>query len=188
MTTQTQKFISERTQKLRVAPGTMLNGELVPTHKTFYTAWEITTEVLSDIPENMKSARWYPEFGGQIKAVRQVKVRSNMYLPEFPETANIPDHNWGETYIEIETDHAIACIVSFTGAPEVQGVIVKGYRARGKKPECMTLGTWNKYNGKRGHGMSWLRYKHARGLCQSPESKSDVCPGRAYATLAGKSY
>lgn len=170
----TQKFITNRTKKL---------GD--GTTRIFHTMWEVTTEELSDVPEHMKVCRWYPEFGGKIKAVRRVNVRSDIYMPEHPST-EIPSHNWGDTVIEIETDHAIACIVDFTSGAEVGGVIVKGSaRGRGKNL-CMTLGTWRKYGHKRGHGMAWIRAKFHQGLCKSPESGSDVCPAEAYATLSGK--
>lgn len=146
----------------------------------FYTAWRVQVEAISDIPEHMKLCRWYPEFGHMIKAVRRVKVQSDMYLPEYPDKI-ISDHSPVDTYIEIETDHAIACIVDFVSGADIQGVIVKG----GRKPKSYTLGTWRKYGCKRGHGMGWLRSKFGRGLCKSPESGSDICPAEAYRLLAG---
>jgi hypothetical protein len=145
----TQEFITSRTKHDHV----------------FFTAWRVQTETLSDVPEHMKMCRWFPEFGGKIKAVRKVSIQSDMHLPEFPKS--ITDKTHMETYIEIETDHAIACIVDFVSGAEVGGVIVKG----GKKCCSKTLGTWRKYGSKRGHGMSWLRAKFGLGLCKSPESE-----------------
>lgn len=93
--TQTQKFITSRTKNLHI----------------FHTTWEVTTETLSGLPEEMKTARWFADFGDKIQTVRRVKVRSDTYLPEHPETANIPAHNWGDTVYEIETPFARACLV-----------------------------------------------------------------------------
>lgn len=153
---------------------------------TFHTAWRVQTEVLSDVPEHMKVCRWYPELSHLIKAVRRVSIQSDVYLPAYPDNT-LTENSPVNTYIEIETDHAIACIVDFATGAEVGGVIVKSGFTLAKR-RAMTLGTWRKYRAKRGHGMAWLRAKFGRGLCKSPESGSDVCPAEAYATLAGKKW
>jgi hypothetical protein len=45
----------------------------------------------------------------------------------------------------------------------------------GLRGKSMTLGTWRKYGGKRGHGMAYLRALTGMGRCTSPESGRDIC-------------
>jgi hypothetical protein len=144
---------------------------------TFYTGWSYTVES-AEIPEALKFDRWYKAFGDKIIAVRRVTVQQEMSL-----NGEMPNFNTHfcpkETYLEVETATAIACIVEFVSGSDVQGVIVKG----GRKAKSHTLGTWRKYGCKRGHGMAWLRAKQGLKQCTSPESGSDICPGRAYEML-----
>lgn len=160
----------------------MPDGSLCPATHISHTMWEVKRETLTSVPEEMRKDRWFQYVGAHILKVTKVTVRSDMFMPEYPR--EIPSHNWGDSYIEIQTALGTACVVQFKGHSDIQGVVLNNGR---KTPKAHTMGTWRKYGHKRGHGMSWLRYQHAQKTCTSPESGKDMWEHEAYTALTGVS-
>ena len=161
----------------------------------FHTAYHVAVEE-AELPETVKQDRWYRVLAPFITKVVRWSVQSDTHLPEFP------NHDWAQlakihfpdrTYV-VHTRFGTATIVEFKGHSEIQGMTYKSISHEfsasrvGHKSKALTLGTWKKYGGKRGHGMQQLRAAYGMGLCTSPESGRDVSEFEAVCRLTQGNY
>lgn len=182
MTTTTEIFTTTRKNKNAAAVAAAMHamGLEGTNSNVTTTTYKVTSETI-ELTAQQQTTRWFKAFGHAILSVRKVQIQcahdkmgevdwNSGYLPV-------------DSYIEIETANAIGCIVEFKEYSDVQGVVLK--RSTKRERKAFTLGTWRKYNGKRGHGMAWSRLQVAKGLSTSPETSADICAAQAYDLLAG---
>jgi hypothetical protein len=159
--------------------------------KTFWTAHYVAITAGVELPESVKNDRWFKVLAPFITRVELWECQSDMHLPEYPKTRDWAANRFPDRTYVVHTQYGTATIVMFASGSAISGITFKNNRSAkrfNQHLKSMTLGTWRKYGGKRGHGMQQLRAMFGMKLCTSPESGRDICEFEAVCRLTRPGY